>query len=184
MASGDDDGWQGVVLVLVLGLVALVVAGVIGVGIHSARASAKAPSQDAPPAPLAVPAEPAGVALDSPSLSGAQAASDAASIQVEQGVVKFYFSSSKAELAPGASEALAELVQGAQAGRKLLISGFHDATGGAAKNAELARQRALAVRDALLAAGVADKQIELKKPEQVTAGGSDAQARRVEITLQ
>ena len=52
------------------------------------------------------------------------------------------------------------------------------------KNAELAKLRALAVRDALLAAGVADAAMELKKPEQLTASGSDAEARRVEVNLQ
>ena len=113
-----------------------------------------------------------------------QAASDAASVKVEQGVVKFYFASGKADLAAGAGEALADLVKGAQTGRKAVISGFHDATGHAAQNVELAKRRALVVRDALLAAGLADSQIELKKPEQVLGSGSDAEARRVEVTLQ
>ncbi|MDO8372305.1 MAG: OmpA family protein, partial [Polaromonas sp.] len=67
---------------------------------------------------------------------------------------------------------------------KVVISGFHDPKGNAAVNAELARQRALAVRDALTAAGVADSQITLQKTEQVAGSGSDAEARRVEITLQ
>ena len=117
-------------------------------------------------------------------VSTAQSVSDAASVKVEQGVVKFYFASGKADLAAGANEALADVVTGAKAGRKVTISGFHDATGDAAQNAELAKQRALVVRDALTAAGVAEAQIELKKPEQVTTTGSDAEARRVEISLQ
>ena len=113
-----------------------------------------------------------------------QAASDAASVTVEQGIVKFYFAPGKAELAPGAGQALAEVVKGAQSGRKLVISGFHDATGDAARNAALARQRALAVRDALKALGVAGQQIEIKKPEPLASGGGSADARRVEISLQ
>ena len=52
------------------------------------------------------------------------------------------------------------------------------------KNAELAKQRAFAVRDALKAAGVAEDKIELKKPEQLTGSGDAAQARRVEVALQ
>ena len=60
----------------------------------------------------------------------------------------------------------------------------HDATGGAAQNARLAMQRALVVRDVLMAAGVPEAQIDLKKPEQVSGSGSDAQARRVEISRQ
>jgi hypothetical protein len=40
------------------------------------------------------------------------------------------------------------------------------------------------VRDALKVAGVSPEQIELKKPEQMAGKGSDAEARRVEISLQ
>ena len=79
---------------------------------------------------------------------------------------------------------LADLVKGAKTSGKAVISGFHDATGNPAQNAELAKQRALVVRDALMAAGLAESQIELKKPEQVVGSGSDAEARRVEISLQ
>ena len=179
MFSQNDDSQQRVALFLVFGLVALVVASVLVFGVHKVQSFAKTGTAAAPAALVAGPvvAAPATVSM-------AQAASDAASVKVEQGVVKFYFASGKADLAAGASEALADVVKGAQAGRKLAISGFHDATGNAAQNAELAGQRALAVRDALMAAGVAEGQIELKKPEQVTGIGSDAEARRVEISLQ
>ena len=51
-------------------------------------------------------------------------------------------------------------------------------------HANLAKQRALAVRDALKAAGVAESRIELKKPEQLAGTGSNAEARRVEISTQ
>jgi K(+)-stimulated pyrophosphate-energized sodium pump len=119
----------------------------------------------------------------SQAIQASQAAADAASVKVEQGVVRFYFASGQAELAAGAADAMTDLVKAAKGGRMLVISGFHDATGDAAKNAALARQRAVAVRDALKAAGVPERQIELKKPEQL-AGGSDAEARRVEISLQ
>jgi len=64
-----------------------------------------------------------------------------------------------------------------------VISGFHDATGDPAMNAELAKQRAFAARDALKAAGVAEDKIELKKPEQINAGTA-AEARRVEVKLE
>lgn len=181
MFSQDDDSQQRVALFLVFGLVALVVASVLVFGVYKRGSFVKAGSAAAPAALVTEPASP--VSSPAPS-SVAQAASDAASVKVEQGVVKFYFASGKAELAAGASEALVDVVKGAQAGRKLLISGFHDATGDAAQNAELAKRRALAVRDALKAAGVAEAQIELKKPEQVTGSGSDAEARRVEISLQ
>ena len=68
-------------------------------------------------------------------------------------------------------------------GKKAVVSGFHDATGDAALNAELAKQRAVAVAEALKALGVAEDKVELKKPEETTATGSNAEARRVEVTL-
>lgn len=181
MFSQDDDSQQRVALFLVFGLVALVVASVLVFGVYKRGSFVKAGGAAAPAALVTAPASP--VSSPAPA-SLAQAASDAASVKVEQGVVKFYFASGKADLAAGASEALVDVVKGAQAGRKLVISGFHDATGDAAQNAELAKRRALAVRDALKAAGVAEAQIELKKPEQITGSGSDAEARRVEISLQ
>ena len=109
---------------------------------------------------------------------------DAASVVVEGGVVKFFFATGKAELAPGANEALGDVVKGVvDGGKTAVVSGFHDATGDAAVNAELAKQRALAVRDALKALGVAEEKVELKKPEATQGSGSNAEARRVEVIL-
>lgn len=113
------------------------------------------------------------------------AAADAASVKVENGVVKFYFASGKSEVATGGNEALAEVVKAIAGGKKAVVSGFNDATGDAAKNAELSKARAFAVRDALKALGVAEDKIELKKPENTTAAaGSSAEARRVEVSIQ
>ena len=50
-------------------------------------------------------------------------------------------------------------------------------------NAELAKQRAFAVRDALTGSGVAETSLELKKPEETTGAGSNAEARRVEVVI-
>ncbi len=65
------------------------------------------------------------------------------------------------------------------------ISGYHSAAGTLAANQELAKQRAFAVRDALLAAGVAEARVKLEKPQQTEANiaGEDPVARRVEVTL-
>ena len=53
------------------------------------------------------------------------------------------------------------------------------------KSAELFRQRAMAVRDAFKAAGVAEDKIDLQKPTDITAGStSAAEGRRVEVSLQ
>ncbi|MCW5635942.1 MAG: sodium-translocating pyrophosphatase [Rubrivivax sp.] len=118
-----------------------------------------------------------------PAAAAAAAAADAASIKVEGGVVKFFFASGKAELAGGAPQALADIVKGVNEGKKAVISGYADATGNAEQNAELAKQRSFAVRDALKGLGVAEDKIELKKPEQITGSGDAAQARRVEVSL-
>jgi outer membrane protein OmpA-like peptidoglycan-associated protein len=64
------------------------------------------------------------------------------------------------------------------------ISGYADPSGNVEQNLELAKQRAMTVRDALKAAGVAEDRIVLKKPETVIVGaGKDAEARRVEISV-
>ena len=189
MSPQDDDSQQGLVLWIVFGLVALVIALVVGVSVYqrgkmSAPKSVVATSVAAAPAAAVPAAVPVAEAAAVPSAEAAQTASDAASVKVENGVVKFYFASGKTDLASGANEALAGVIKGAQAGKKLVISGYHDATGSAVKNVEIAKLRAFAVRDALKAAGVADDKIELKKPEELKASGSNAEARRVEVTLQ
>ncbi len=118
-----------------------------------------------------------------PQQAAAAATADAASVKVENGVVKFYFASGKSEIAAGGKEALAEVVKAVGAGKKAVVSGFHDATGDKAKNEELSKLRAFAVRDALKGLGVAEDKIELKKPEDMLATGSNAEARRVEVSI-
>jgi K(+)-stimulated pyrophosphate-energized sodium pump len=109
---------------------------------------------------------------------------EVAKIQVEPGLVKFYFDSGKSELAGGAADALVDVVKGVAEGKKAVISGYHDATGDPAHNAELAKQRAFKVADTLKSLGVPDDKLELKKPEQLTGSGPSAEARRVEVRLE
>jgi photosynthetic reaction center cytochrome c subunit len=68
----------------------------------------------------------------------------------------------------------------------VLVSGYHSAAGEKAANEELAKKRAFAVRDALLAAGLAPARVKLDKPQQAEANvaGEDPAARRVEVRLQ
>jgi K(+)-stimulated pyrophosphate-energized sodium pump len=148
-------------------------------------------AQVAPVAAVAVataviaPASPAASATsDAAMAAAAQSAADAASVKVENGVVKFYFASGKADVAAGGAAALADVVKAVAAGKKAIISGYHDASGDPAKNAELAKQRAMNVQSALKAAGVADDKVELKKPEQTKVDGPASEARRVEVTVQ
>ncbi|EJL71224.1 outer membrane protein/peptidoglycan-associated lipoprotein, partial [Variovorax sp. CF313] len=107
----------------------------------------------------------------------------AAAVKVENGVVKFYFASASAEVAPNAREALTDVIKAVQSGSTVLVSGYHDASGDPAKNAELAKQRAVAVSDALKAAGAPEDKIELAKPEQSQADGPPSEARRVEVKI-
>ena len=109
-----------------------------------------------------------------------------ASVLVNSGVVKFWFASGNADLPSGALAALGDSVAAAQAGKRRVICGFHDATGDAAFKAELAKlakRRAFAVRGTLVGVGVVGSSIELKESEQTTGSHNDAEARRAEATI-
>lgn len=168
--SSDDDSQQRFALGFLFALIALVVSTVVGTVVYK-RGISHAPKAEA--------------AVSAPSATNVPVVvvEEAARVIVENGVVKFYFVSGKAEVAAGANEALSDVVKGVAEGKRAVISGFHDATGSAEINAELAKQRAQAVQAALVALGVAEDQVELKKPEQSQADGSNAEARRVEVIL-
>ena len=77
------------------------------------------------------------------------------------------------------AEAVAALK--ADASLKAVLSGFADPSGNAEKNMELAKQRAFAVRDAIVAAGVSTDRIELQKPDLAIGATVSADSRRVDI---
>ncbi|ACY33040.1 MULTISPECIES: OmpA family protein [Comamonas] len=168
--SSDDDSQQRFALGFLFALIALVVSTVVGTVVYK-RGISHAPKAEA--------------AVSAPSATNVPVVvvEETARVIVENGVVKFYFVSGKAEVAAGANEALSDVVKGVAEGKRAVISGFHDATGSAEINAELAKQRAQAVQAALVALGVAEDKVELKKPEQTQADGSNAEARRVEVIL-
>lgn len=104
---------------------------------------------------------------------------------VLQVLATVHFEVGRAELPEDAPILLRPAVRMALAlpGSKVVISGYHDDSGDPAANAELAKRRALAVRDRLTAAGIGEARIELARPV-VAMGGSDPrEARRVEVTL-
>jgi membrane fusion protein (multidrug efflux system) len=70
----------------------------------------------------------------------------------------------------------------AQPGAQASVHGYVDASGSASRNKTLARQRAQAVRDSLVAAGVPATRVTLEKPTNIV-GGESALARRVDIVL-
>jgi outer membrane protein OmpA-like peptidoglycan-associated protein len=64
-----------------------------------------------------------------------------------------------------------------------VVSGYHDPTGDAAHNEELAKNRAEAVKNALTAAGIPEARIDMQKPVVTTGGGSPEEARHVDVTV-
>lgn len=94
-----------------------------------------------------------------------------------------YFASGKSELPADASAVLGKVIKAAGADPKVyvVISGFHDETGSAEVNNKLARARAMHVREALIAKGLAPERAVLRKPEVTTGTGSRREARRVEL---
>lgn len=199
MSTQNDDG-QGVVWTVLVGVVLLAISLAVGIGLYrtgqGAAGSAAVASTgvtsgggDAPAAAVQ-PATDASAAAGTDAATAAAAGSaptataDGASVRIDDGVVKFYFASGSTELAAGAKEALADVVKGVAAGQKAVISGYHDTTGDPAKNEELAKLRAFAVRDALVSLGIGEDKLDLRKPEVTTADGSNAEPRRVEVRLE
>ncbi len=128
------------------------------------------------------PAKPAPAPAAAITPAPATAAAPVAIVAIE--VVKLYFDSGKADLPADAAGKLAPVADAAKAsGQKVKVSGYHDASGNLEQNQELAKQRALKVRDQLKSAGVAEDKIEMAKPEVTQGGGNEAEARRVEIIL-
>jgi K(+)-stimulated pyrophosphate-energized sodium pump len=85
-----------------------------------------------------------------------------------------------------ADAALAKVLTTLQAdpASKARISGYHDTSGDAATNEEIAKQRAQTVQGLLVANGVAADRIVLDKPVLTTGDGSPDEARRVEVLVE
>lgn len=181
MASpSDDDSQQNLILGIAVGVIALVIFLVIGIALYksgAARSPAKPVVATLAPAAAAAPV----VAVVTETVS--VVIPDGASISVKDGLVNFYFATGSADLAPGAAEALAAVIKGVEGGRKAVVSGFHDTTGDAAINEQLAQKRAEMVRDVLTGLGVPVAKVDLQKPAVTTGTGNNAQARRVEVKL-
>jgi len=145
----------------------------------------------------AAPTSAASAAASAPSsaaASGAPAPADAApdagvTTETRDGkpLVKVFFRSGSAWLVPAfqpAAETLKSYIA-AHAGAKLAVSGFADKTGNAEVNAAISKERAKRVRDALVAAGVAEGAVALVKPaDSVDAANANGAARRVEVSVQ
>lgn len=155
--SDQSDESQNYALMVLAGVIALVVGGVLLLAAHHGLGgSAKA-----------------------------RGASPAAALAVDAPDGRVYFALGSSALPVGASDELARVADAARAqvGKLVLISGFHDASGDAVANAEIAKQRALVVRHALEANGVAPDRLVLDKPMAATGGADAREARRVEMRL-
>lgn len=163
MSSQDDDDNTRVALTFIGLIVAAVVVGVLTFAVMGLGSR---PSAEAPEVELVI--EEVDIA------------------PVGDALVKVYYEIGQADLSGDAQAQLAKVVEAAAAQPTLivLVSGFHDASGNAAQNAELAKQRALGVRQALLSAGVGVERVKLRKPESTLGDGQAAEARRVELRVQ
>jgi outer membrane protein OmpA-like peptidoglycan-associated protein len=176
MSDQSDEG-QSVALGVAGLALALVIAGVLALAIGHGKGGKAAPAATAP-AVTAV-AAPAVAAAPVTAAMPAAAATAAA-------VERLYFEVGSAALPADAAEVLKRVAEqaSAKAGAKLRISGFHDASGDPARNAELAKDRAMAVRQALESQGVAAASLVMSKPEVTTGGADPREARRVELRLE
>jgi outer membrane protein OmpA-like peptidoglycan-associated protein len=177
----DEDDDLRVVLGVLFGLLALVIGLVIGMGVYSLNRATAVPVVEAAPTPIA---EVMRAAADSVPTE-AMAFTDVAPQGDAQ--VKVYFAVGETGLSNVAAADLADFTQ--MAADKLgtmvvLVSGFHDASGSAEVNAEIAKTRAMNVLNALLAAGVPADKVLLSKPAETLGDGNAAEARRVEVRLQ
>jgi len=184
-AGGDDDGkavWGWLWLTLAALAVMALFAFVLPRGERPAVATAAPAPGEAPDAASVVttgaPATPAASVPD-----GAGIVSETRDAKP---VVKVYFDTGKAAVAPTfaiAAEPLKAWLT-ANAGSRVGVSGYNDPSGNAAANAALSKQRAQAVQAALVSAGIAAGSIDLVKPEAATdAKTTAAEARRVEAYI-
>lgn len=174
----DDSNDNGGLLAWVIGLavaLALAVALLAGTAaFQSGPNSAASTAVSAPASAAAASAAAAGASFTVPGTAAAAAPL----------LARVLFDTGVSALPADAAKTLAPVIEAAtrSAGIRLAVSGFHDKTGDPEKNAELAKERAVAVRDALVAAGVPVDRVELSKPQVTEGGADDTLARRVDIT--
>ena len=98
---------------------------------------------------------------------------------------KLYFGVGEATLSAENKTKLGEFAAQAKLSgdKTIVISGYHDATGDAAQNAELAKQRALAVSAELKSLGLPEERFKLQKPEQLLGAADPQEARRVDVSM-
>lgn len=166
MASSEEEESTAVVAGVLAGIVLAVVAVVYGASAGKAAVKPAAPVAAQAAAPVA----------EEPEIA-----------PVGEALVKVFFAVDSATLAVVDSDGVVvktiEVLK-LQPKAIVLLSGFHDPSGDAAHNAALAKARAEAVRDALVAGGVEPARVKLRKPETTVGSGSPEEGRRVEVRVQ
>ena len=156
--NDQNDDLQNFALMVLAGVVGLVIAGVIGLAAGTSMHRTSTPGAAKPGMPLSAAGAPDG---------------------------RIYFELDADTLPEDAQSELATVADAARAdsNKVVLISGFHDASGDPAHNADLALRRARAVQHALEANGVAADHLILDKPSVTTGDGDAREARRVELRV-
>ena len=181
--QSDSNEQERVVLCLLLSILVLLIGGVLGLGVLKAKGATVSTTAGVSASASALTNSAAVAAPDNAGVAQVALSASDASVVVDANSVAFYFATGSAELASGAGAALGDAVAAAKAGRFVVLSGFHDETGDAAFNAELAKRRAMAVRASLLMAGAPEDRVVMREPEVLTGTGSNAQARRVDVVI-
>lgn len=179
----DEEDDLRVVLGVLFGVIALMIGLVIGLGVYTLNRANAVPVVEAAPTPVADIMRSAADGLPTEAVAFTDLAPQG------DAQVKVYFAvgdtglseAAAADLAAFAASAAEALASG---DKRVLVSGFHDASGSAEANAEIAKTRAMSVRNALLAAGLAADKVALSRPAQTLGDGDPAEARRVEVRLQ
>ena len=175
----DDDEGDGVIGtaaatlgVLGLGILGAIVAGTL-VGGREGRPPEPLTAPVAAPVPAPAPAVPEGAGVVAEEVDG-------------RPKVSVYFETAKFDIAPDFPTVAAPVKAyvDANPAARLAVSGFNDPRGDPVFNAELAKNRAEAVKAALVAIGVPEAVIDLEKPLETTDRTvSLAEARRVDIVV-
>jgi len=140
----------------------------------------------APGVPLKATAAPAVAIPTLAEMQSVAASAPSASLPVPAiggGLGTLLFAKGSAALDARAKATLADVAAAMKArpDLKVAVSGYVDADGTRAANTVLAKNRAVAVRDALVAAGVPAARIELRPPADIVGGADPDQARRVDV---
>ncbi len=136
------------------------------------------------PDEIVAPVKAAAYVPPAPTAKGVPAKPGAATPGSTANAVSIYFASGQAALDTAAQRSLRTAAAAyVGIGTQIVVTGYADKTGNAAANVELAKKRAVAVRDELVKLGVESRRIRLAPPAEITGSGSDDQARRVDISV-